>query len=154
MPPWLTCISVFEQCSILASGLNPAHQCDGKLSVQAPFIRKLDVAPDIAIKYVRSAWFVVRSFCNSNISQDSLWLPVFFFRCFIARIQRIESDRFWHNYELEKKNIVCIVTSNMKIRQEKKHSGQEFPNWFSVGIFTRLMELAIWCLICFSASLI
>ena len=29
-------ILVFEQCSILASGLNPTHQCDEESSVQAP----------------------------------------------------------------------------------------------------------------------
>ena len=149
-------ILVAEKCSILASRLNPAHQCDGKSSVKAPIIRKLDVASQIAIKHVRFAWFVVGSVCNSNFSQDPLWLSVFSFCCFIAGIQRIEGDRFWYNCKLENKNthIICIVTSNMKIRQQKKHSGQEFPNRFSVGILTRFMELAIWYRICFSASLI
>ena len=68
------------------------------------------------MKHVCSAWFVVWSVCNRNISQYSLWLPALFFCCFIVNIQGVESDRFWQSYELEKKDIIYIVTSNMKIR--------------------------------------
>ena len=78
--------SVAEQWSVLASGLNPAHQSDCETSVQTPIIRKLDVAGKGAKKHVRSSWFVVGSFCYRNIPQDSLWLPVVFFSCSIACI--------------------------------------------------------------------
>ena len=63
--------SVAEYWSILASRLNPAHQCDWEPCVQIALVRKLDVAAISAIKHVRSAWFVVGSGCNRNISQDS-----------------------------------------------------------------------------------
>ena len=78
--------SVAEYWSILASGLNPAHQCDWVPCVQVSFVRKLNVAANSAIKHVRSAWLVVGSACNPNISQDFTEFPVLFFCSFIANI--------------------------------------------------------------------
>ena len=68
----LTRNAVAEYWSILASGLNPARQCDWEPCVQVSFVRKLDVAAIGAIKHVRSAWFVVGSACYRYISQDSI----------------------------------------------------------------------------------